>query len=196
MNHLTVSARGAAALVATVAGAASYSHIADVATGAGERPWVAFALPLSVDGLIVVGVSALLEDRRAGRVPRMSARVAVAVGIAATLAANIASAEPTWTARAVAVTAPIAFLLAVEVLTRTGRPAPATPRPPATAAPPRPVANRPAARQTAAQRVNAARSVNPGASVAELSRLANVSRSTVRRTNGHPLVSGTPAGVS
>lgn len=122
MQPTTVAARGAAALVAAVAGAASYEHIASVARSAGERPWVAFALPLAIDGLIVVGVAALLEDRRAGRVPRWSARLAVAAGVLATLAANIASAEPTTTARLVAVAAPVAFLLAVEVLTRSGRP--------------------------------------------------------------------------
>ena len=36
MNIHTLSARAAAALVATVAGAASWSHIASVAAGAGD----------------------------------------------------------------------------------------------------------------------------------------------------------------
>ena len=122
MNIHTVSARAAAALVATVAGAASWSHIASVAAGAGERPWVAASLPAAIDGLIVVGVAALLEDKRAGRTGRLSARLAIVAGVVATLAANIASAEPTATARLVAVAAPVSFLLSVEVLTRTGRP--------------------------------------------------------------------------
>lgn len=121
MNLHTVSARAAAALVATIAGAASWEHIASVAYGAGGRAWVAYSLPAAIDGLIVVGVAALLEDRKAGRLPRRSARVAVAVGVLATLAANIASAEPTWTARLVAVAAPISFLISIEVLTRAGR---------------------------------------------------------------------------
>jgi hypothetical protein len=118
----TVSARLAAALVATVAGAASYEHIASVAIGAGERDWVGYSLPLAIDGLILVGVAALLEDKRSDRVGRLSARVAIVVGVVATLAANLASAEPTWTARAVAVAAPVSFLLSVEVLTRVGKP--------------------------------------------------------------------------
>lgn len=122
MNRHALSARAAAALVAAVAGAASYEHIASVAIRDGEREWVGYALPLAIDGLIVVGVAALLEDRQSGRIPRISARVAVAVGVLATLAANVASAEPTWTARLVAVAAPVSFLLSVEVLTRTGRP--------------------------------------------------------------------------
>jgi hypothetical protein len=118
----TVSARLAAALVAAVAGAASYSHIADVAIGAGERDWVGYSLPLAIDGLILVGVAALLEDKRAGRVGRASARVAIVVGVLATLGANLASAEPTITARLVAISAPVSFLLSVEVLTRVGKP--------------------------------------------------------------------------
>ena len=120
MNWTTIAARGAAVTVAAVAGAASFEHIASVAISAGERQWVGYALPLAIDGLIVVGVAALLEDKRNQRRGRLSARLAVLVGVVATLAANVASAEPTPTARLVAVTAPLSFLLSVEVLTRTG----------------------------------------------------------------------------
>jgi hypothetical protein len=173
--------------VAAVAGAASFEHIASVAMGAGERPWVAYTLPLAIDGLIVTGVAALLEDRRGGRVPRLSARVAVVGGVAATLAANIASAEPTATARAVAVAAPVSFLLSVEVLTRTGRlrPVEGAPQRPAAAAR---GGSRGGRRRggDAAARVAAAAANNPGASVAAMARAAGVSRSTVRRwVNGH-----------
>jgi hypothetical protein len=123
LNLTTVAARAAAFIVAGVAGAASFEHIASVAIAAGERPWVGYTLPLAIDGLIVVGVAALLEDKRHGRAGRLSARLAVAIGVLATLAANIASAQPTWTARLVAVAAPVSFLLSIEVLTRSGRPA-------------------------------------------------------------------------
>lgn len=116
------AARLAAAVVALVAGAASYQHIAAVALAAGEPKWVAYSLPLAIDGLIVVGVAALLEDKATGLLPRRSAWLAVIVGVAATLAANVASAEPTVTARLVAAAAPVAFLIAVEVLTGRGRP--------------------------------------------------------------------------
>ena len=122
MNVHTVSARLAAGLVATIAGAASWEHIASVAAGAGERPWVAYSLPAAIDGLILVGVAALLEDKRADRTGRLSARLAIVTGVVATLAANVASAAPTTTARLVAVAAPVAFLLSIEVLTRTGKP--------------------------------------------------------------------------
>lgn len=121
-----IAARTAAVVVALVAGAASYQHIAAVALAAGEPQWVAYSLPFAIDGLIVVGVAALLEDKAANLLPRRSAWAAVVVGVAATLAANVASAEPTVTARLVAAAAPIAFLISVEVLTRSGRPRPAT----------------------------------------------------------------------
>lgn len=122
MTARKFAARLAAAIVALVAGAASYQHIAAVALSAGEPPWVAYTLPLAIDGLIVVGVAALLEDKAASLRPRRSAWLAVIVGVAATLAANVASAEPTVTARLVAAAAPVAFLISVEVLTGRGRP--------------------------------------------------------------------------
>lgn len=123
MTARRIAARSAAVVVALVAGAASYQHIAAVALSAGEPDWVAYTLPLAIDGLIVVGVMALLEDKAAGLLPRRSAWLAVVVGVVATLAANVASAEPTATARLVAAAAPVAFLISVEVLTRSGRPA-------------------------------------------------------------------------
>jgi hypothetical protein len=145
-----------------------------------------------IDGLIVVGVMALMEDSRQGRHGRWSARVAVVAGVAMTLAANIASAEPTWTARAVS--APVSFLLAVEVLTRSGRPRRGE------AAVQRPAAadaaggqgrrtggrsgERGRRRGDAAAAVAAAMAEAPGASVAQLARMAGVARSTVRRVNG------------
>lgn len=188
MNVHTVSARAAAALVATIAGAASWEHIASVAAGAGERPWVAYSLPAAIDGLILVGVAALLEDKRAGRVGRLSARLAILVGVLATLAANVASAEPSGTARLVAVAAPVSFLLSVEVLTRTGRirvePARgnalrATHRQDQGGGPTR-VKGRPA-RKSTGERVQAARARTPGATPAELAARLKVSERTVQR---------------
>ncbi|MEV4722469.1 DUF2637 domain-containing protein [Micromonospora humida] len=130
MNPTAITSRLTTGLVALVAGYASFSHIFAVARSAGEHVSVAAVLPLSIDGLILVGTLAMLDDKRSNRKPRLSARLAVAFGIIATLAANIASAQPTWTARAVAAVPPVAFLLAVEVLSRRGKvihPEPAEP---------------------------------------------------------------------
>lgn len=183
----TVAARGAAVVVATVAGAASFEHIASVAIAAGERAWVGYALPAAIDGLIVVGVAALLEDKRHARRGRISARVAVLVGVVATLAANVASAEPTGTARLVAITAPVSFLLSVEVLTRTGR---RLSTPDDTASKPAggkadsvapSAASNGRRRPTAAERVSRAVARTPQASPAQIAARLRVSERTVQR---------------
>ena len=116
-----IASRATTTLVALIAGYASYRHIAQVATEAGEHPSVAVVLPFAIDGAILVGTLAILEDKRSGRKPRLSARIAIAFGVIATLAANIASAQPTWTARAVAAVPPLAFLISIEVLSRRGK---------------------------------------------------------------------------
>ena len=43
-----------AAVVAVIAAASSYTHMAEVALRFGEHPVVAYALPFSVDGMLVV----------------------------------------------------------------------------------------------------------------------------------------------
>jgi hypothetical protein len=188
MNLHTVSARSAAALVAVIAGAASWEHIASVAYGAGERAWVAYSLPAAIDGLIVVGVAALLEDRARGLRSRWRARTAVVAGVLATLAANIASAEPTATARLVAVAAPVSFLLAIEVLSRPGRKVEETEVVPlprsldgADASPTRP-SRRAGGRRSAAVKVAAARvRLGPDATQGQVAKAAKVSiRSAAR----------------
>lgn len=117
-----IASRAMAAVVALVAGVISYGHIRQVASASGELDIAAALLPVGIDGLIIVGTLAMLEDKRQRRYPRLSARVALAFGIAATVGFNIASAQPSWSARAVAVVPAVSFLLAVEVLVRTGRP--------------------------------------------------------------------------
>lgn len=202
-----VAARGAAAVVAIVAGAASFEHIASVAIGAGERAWVGYSLPFAIDGLIVVGVAALLEDQRQGRRGRTSARLAVLVGVTATLAANVASAEPTWTARLVALAAPVSFLLSVEVLTRTGQKL-STPddttasgsqandtRPASGARKPGKQTLSPRSRPSAAQRVAQAAAKTPAATSAEIAARLKVSERTVQRYRPQP-VEGTPAAAN
>lgn len=121
MRLATFASRATTGMVAGVAGFSSYQHIVEVAHRAGEHAAVAAVLPLSIDGLIVVGTMAMVEDKRAGRRPRLSARVALGFGVVATLAANIASAQPHLMARMVAAVPAVAFLITVEVLARSGR---------------------------------------------------------------------------
>jgi hypothetical protein len=176
--------------VAGVAGYASYSHIRRVAVMAGETAEVAAMLPLAIDGLIVVGTMAMLADKADGRAPRLSARMALGFGVVATLAANIASAQPTLLARLVAAAPAAAFLLAVEVLARRGKLLPAEDVAGTEAAETadgevaRPAKRRPAvtrARLSAADRAEAVLGRFPGLTTKQLAAKANVSERTARR---------------
>ncbi|RKF27324.1 DUF2637 domain-containing protein [Micromonospora globbae] len=104
--------------VAGIAAWSSWSHMVAVALRFGERPEVAYVLPLSVDGMLVVASAAMVEDKRAERSVRWSARVAFVAGVAASVAANIAAAEPSPGARIVAAWPAVALLLVVEMLTK------------------------------------------------------------------------------
>ncbi|WP_319462651.1 DUF2637 domain-containing protein [Micromonospora sp. RTP1Z1] len=113
--------------VASIAAWSSWSHMVDVALKFGERPEVAFVLPISVDGMLIVASTAMVEDKRAARPVRWSARIAFAAGVAASVGANIAAAHPTLGARIVAAWPAVALLLVVEMLSR-ARPAVDPPR--------------------------------------------------------------------
>jgi hypothetical protein len=89
--------------LAGVAGAISYSQMVELAFKYGETDrWRAHMFPLSVDGVEIVASLVLLAERRAGRrSPRRAAGfadalarwlpwVAIGIGTAASLAANIA----------------------------------------------------------------------------------------------------------
>ena len=102
-------------LVAAVAAVVSYAHMQEVADRAGEQ-WRAYLLPLSVDGLVVAGSMVLLTRRRAGLPGGRLAWCALLGGVGASLAANVAAAEPTATARVVAAWPALAFAVAFELL--------------------------------------------------------------------------------
>lgn len=104
------------ALVAITAAVISFSHVRTVAIRAGETELTSWLLPISIDGAVVAAVSVLLADSRAGRQPAMLTWLLLALGLSASLAANVASAEPTATARAVAAWPPLALALGIEVL--------------------------------------------------------------------------------
>lgn len=211
MTLTTFTSRAAAALVAAVAGFASYRHIYDVATDAGEHQGVAAVLPLAIDGLILVATLAMLDDKRQQRRPRTSARVALVFGILATLAANIASANPTVTARLVAAVPAVSFLLAVEVLARSGKPLPVEnvlPVEPVTSPTPpddvTPAVTRARAKSlTSAEKVAKAAAKLPAGTVAQVAAKAGVSESTARRYLPSPTgpvaaettINGTPVEV-
>jgi len=110
----------AVAAVAVVAAAASYSHMHDLAVQAGEGE-MARVLPLSVDGLVVAATMTLLSARRSGRRAGALPWAALFLGLGASLAANVAAAEPTVVGRLVAAWPPVALALSFELLLRQTR---------------------------------------------------------------------------
>jgi hypothetical protein len=58
---------GCVALLALIAGAASYLHMHRLVASHGQPGWVASLTPLSVDGMIVAASATLLAESRAGR---------------------------------------------------------------------------------------------------------------------------------
>src|SRR5579863_3468757 len=76
--------------VAVVAAVASYEHAYDLVRAHGEDGWTARMVPLTVDGLIYASSMVMLDSaRRKTPVPAL-ARWLLGLGIAATLAANVA----------------------------------------------------------------------------------------------------------
>jgi hypothetical protein len=76
--------------VAAVAAAASYEHAYDLVRAHGEAGWTVRLVPLTVDGLIYASSMVMLDSaRRKAPVPAL-ARWLLGLGIAATLAANVA----------------------------------------------------------------------------------------------------------
>ena len=76
--------------VAVIAAAVSFAHIDALALAHGYTRDTARLLPLSVDGLIVASSMVLLTEARAQRRAPRLARFGLVLGIAGTLAANVA----------------------------------------------------------------------------------------------------------
>ena len=84
------STAGAVIGVAAVAAVASYEHAYALVRAHGETGWIGRLVPLTVDGLIYASSMVMLDSaRREARVPAL-ARWLLGLGIAATLAANVA----------------------------------------------------------------------------------------------------------
>ena len=84
------STAGAVVGVAAVAAVASYEHAYALVRAHGETGWIGRLVPLTVDGLIYASSMVMLDSaRREVRVPAL-ARWLLGLGIAATLAANVA----------------------------------------------------------------------------------------------------------
>lgn len=102
--------------LAGIAGAISYGHMRQLAAAHGDTGWHAHAFPLSVDGVEIVASLVLLADRRAARRSGWLPWAALTIGTAASLAANIATADHGTISRIIAGWLAIALLIAVKLL--------------------------------------------------------------------------------
>lgn len=116
MNTTRWTSRGSAAAVAGIAAVASYSHMRALALDHGQDRLLASLLPISVDGLVVVATMALLDGRR-----RWVAGTALAVGVVASVVANVLAAEPTLIGRCISAWPAVALFGVVEILARPGK---------------------------------------------------------------------------
>lgn len=88
---IAVAAGATVVVLAGVAGAISYSHMAEMARLHGENGWRAHAFPISVDGIEIVASLVLLAHRRVGTRAGWLPWAALAAGTAASVAANVAA---------------------------------------------------------------------------------------------------------
>jgi Protein of unknown function (DUF2637) len=109
---------GCVALLALIAGTVSYLHMHGLVALHGQPGWVASLTPLSVDGMIVAASATLLAESRAGRRGAVLPWALLVAGSVASLAANVAVAEPTLIGRVIAAWPSFALTASWELLTR------------------------------------------------------------------------------
>jgi hypothetical protein len=105
---------GCVALLALIAGTVSYPHMHLLVELHGQPGWVAALTPLSVDGMIAAASTTLLADSRAGSRGGVLPWALLVVGSAASLAANVAVAQPTAARRLIAAWPSFALIGAYE----------------------------------------------------------------------------------
>ncbi|GAA1989846.1 hypothetical protein GCM10009799_14550 [Nocardiopsis rhodophaea] len=111
-------------MLAVIAALVSYSHTFDLAQRHGEPQWRAALFPLSVDGMIITSSMALLTDARHGRRGGLLPWTLLILGSVASLAANIAVADPNVWSRIIHAWPSFALMGAYELLIREFRTTP------------------------------------------------------------------------
>ncbi len=106
------------ALLALIAATVSYLHMHTLVASHGQPGWVAALTPFSVDGMIVAASTTLLADSRSGGRGGVLPWALLVVGSVASLAANVAVAEPTVAGRLIAAWPSFALIAAYELLMR------------------------------------------------------------------------------
>jgi hypothetical protein len=105
-------------ILAVIAAVVSYSHMYELALRHGEPAWRAALFPLSVDGMIVGASMTLLSDARNGRKGGLLPWTLLIIGSGASLAANVAVADPTTWSRIIHAWPSFALIGAYELLMR------------------------------------------------------------------------------
>src|SRR4051812_14350862 len=105
-------------VLAGIAAVLSYKHMYQLVLRYGETSWTAALLPVSVDGMIVVASISLLVDSRQGHRSGLLPWTLLVLGSAASLAANVAVAEPSLVGRLIAAWPSCALIGSYELLMR------------------------------------------------------------------------------
>jgi hypothetical protein len=105
-------------LLAMIAAVVSYAHMYELALRHGEPAWRAALFPLSVDGMVVAASMTLLSDARQGRRGGVLPWSLLILGSLASLAANIAVADPTVWSRVIHAWPSFALIGSYELLMR------------------------------------------------------------------------------
>jgi Protein of unknown function (DUF2637) len=101
---------GCVALLALIAGTVSYLHMYTLVATHGQPGWVAVLTPLSIDGMILAASTTLLADSRSSSRGGVLPWALLMTGSVASLAANVAVAEPTAIGRVIAAWPPFALI--------------------------------------------------------------------------------------
>jgi hypothetical protein len=121
---------GCVTLLALIAGTVSYLHMHLLVELHGQPGWVAALTPLSVDGMIVAASTTLLADSRSGSRGGILPWALLVTGSAASLAANVAVAQPNAVSRVIAAWPSFALIGSYELLMRQIRRAADSSKPP------------------------------------------------------------------
>jgi hypothetical protein len=104
------------ALLAVIAAVVSFGHMRELALRHGEASWSAMLIPLSVDGMVVAASMSVLLASRMGKRGDWLPWTLLIVGSLASLAANVAVANPTAVSRLIAAWPSFAFVGAYHLL--------------------------------------------------------------------------------
>ncbi|MFI5527069.1 DUF2637 domain-containing protein [Kitasatospora sp. NPDC051853] len=114
--------------------AVSFTHVVQTATAAGQTGWVAYAIAVSVE-LMALGSVSEIRRRNRHRQPARWPRGVLVLGVAMSLAANLAVAQSTPWGYVMAAWPSLAFLAAAGIIESRPSARPTTPAPPRPAQP-------------------------------------------------------------